>query len=115
MKLLILEGIKKTRPGFLSPSLLYFEQKFDFALTQGIVDVVKLKIIDVHTQIMNYCSSSYLQKHKTDIDWFIKRTMIIYMGYSWGREGEGAVTAGGRISLSYLELMYKMKWGSLQL
>ena len=32
-----------------------------------------------------------------------------------GREVQSAVTAGGRISLSYLELMYKMKWGSLQL
>ena len=39
--------------------------------------------------------------------------MIIYMGYVVEGEGEGGVTAGGRISLSYLELMYKMKWGSL--
>ena len=44
--------------------------------------------------------------------------MIIYMGYvveGVGGGGEWTVTAGGRISLSYLELMYKMKWGSLQL
>ena len=114
MKLLILEGIKKTRPCFLSPSLLYFEQKFDFDPThKELLMLLNWKllmctwswiIVLLSTKTQNW----YRLIYKKDYDY-------LHGVCSWGSRGRGewTVTAGGRISLSYLELMYKMKWGSL--